>query len=220
MLDVDLDAYNALLIAALAMAIVMEAARRVNWRGAAIDEHNRWAIATATVFIGHQMTAMLPAGIALHYLGGAALALVLGYPRAILSMALILTLDNLMLEHPGSLGLRLLLDGVLPVLAMTLIVTFARRHLPPNLFVFLLGCGFFGLFAVYALQQAVGLTLRQWLDPIAPLASEGFLGYALLLAGGEATLEGMVITILVVYLPGSVRLFDEGFYLRAVTDDR
>ena len=44
---------------------------------------------------------------------------------------------------------------------------------------------------------------------------DDFVPYALLLASGEAWLEGMLITLLVVYLPGSVRLFDEGFYLGA-----
>lgn len=89
----------------------------------------------------------------------------------------------------------------------------ARRWLPRNLFVFLLGCGFFGLFAVYALQQLATYAVRAAVDPLAAIATDGFLAYALLLAGGEATLEGMIITIMVVVLPGSVRLFDEAFYL-------
>jgi uncharacterized membrane protein len=40
------------------------------------------------------------------------------------------------------------------------------------------------------------------------------LPYALLLASGEAWLEGMLTTLLVVFAPGSVRLFDEHHYLR------
>jgi len=39
------------------------------------------------------------------------------------------------------------------------------------------------------------------------------IGLCLLLASGEATLEGMIITILVVYFPKAVAMFDDSFYL-------
>ena len=62
----------------------------------------------------------------------------------------------------------------------------------------------------------VGATLLawRWFGATAPQALvDNLLPYALLLASGEAWLEGMLVTLLVVYLPGSVRLFNEGFYL-------
>ncbi|MBP6817447.1 MAG: hypothetical protein KA169_21320, partial [Burkholderiaceae bacterium] len=89
------------------------------------------------------------------------------------------------------------------------------RLLPRNLFVFLLGCGLFGLLAAYVLQLLASATLYASLAPQPPRDFlEAFLPYALLLASGEAWLEGMIVTVLVVYVPGAVKLFDEGWYLR------
>ncbi len=198
----------------LAALFVGEAMTRLQWRQATLQDLHVWAVATAVVFVGHQMSANLPAGIELHYLAGAALALVLGYPRAIVTMAIVLTLDSLLQAELRTLGLRILCAGVLPVTMMTVIASLARQHLPRNPFVFLLGCGFFGLFAVYATQQVVTMLVRGAIDPIAPVMREDYLAFALLLAGGEATLEGMIITIMVVFMPGTVRLFDDSYYLR------
>ena len=41
------------------------------------------------------------------------------------------------------------------------------------------------------------------------------LPYGLLLVFGEAWLEGIVVTLLVVFAPGTVRLYDEQHYLRS-----
>ena len=60
------------------------------------------------------------------------------------------------------------------------------------------------------------MTLLAWRwfgDAVPDSVVDNLLPYALLLASGEAWLEGMLVTLLVVYLPGSVRLFNEGFYL-------
>lgn len=194
----------------LGLLLLVEAARRARWE-APVREHLLWALATAAAVLAHRMSVSLPSGLELHYSGAAFLALLLGYPRALLSMALVLALDG----EAGTWGLRLLLAGALPIWAMWFIVTASRRWLPGNLFVFLLGCGLFGLFAAYAVQIAGSAVALVALAPTVPRELvEDFLPYSLLLAAGEAWLEGMLITVLVVYLPGSVRLFDEAFYLR------
>ncbi len=89
---------------------------------------------------------------------------------------------------------------------------------------FLLGVGFLGLFAAYALPLLAAAGLGAWALAGAsgpPLRTQALtdywamlLPYALLLASGEAWLEGMLTTLLVVFAPGSVRLFDERHYLR------
>jgi len=197
-------------LALLGLLLLVEAARRARWE-APVREHLHWAFATAAAVLAHRMSVSLATGLELHYSGAAFLALLLGYPRALLSMAAVLALDG----EPGTWGLRLLLAGALPIWAMWLIVTASRRWLPGNLFVFLLGCGLFGLFAAYAVQLAGSTLALVALAPSVPRdLVEDFLPYSLLLAAGEAWLEGMLTTVLVVYLPGSVRLFDEAFYLR------
>jgi uncharacterized membrane protein len=212
----------ALLLALSAGLLCLEAARRARWE-APVGEHLRWALATAFVLLGHRMSVELPSGLVLHYLGSAFLALLLGYPRALLSMALVIAVDCV-LPRAGAdfdfAGLtawapRMWLSAVLPIVTMWSVVAACRRWLPRNPFVFLLGCGLFGLFLSYAVQLLATAAVYAALVPELPRGfSEDFVPYALLLATGEAWLEGMLTTLLVVYVPGAVRLFDEAFYLR------
>jgi uncharacterized membrane protein len=212
----------ALLLALSAGLLCLEAARRARW-SAPVGDHLRWALATAFVLLGHRMSVELPSGLVLHYLGSAFLALLLGYPRALLSMALVIGVDCV-LPRAGAdfdvAGLaawapRMWLSAVLPIVAMWSVVSACRRWLPRNLFVFLLGCGLFGLFLSYVVQLLATAAVYAALVPELPRGFwDDFVPYALLLATGEAWLEGMLTTLLVVYVPGAVRLFDEAFYLR------
>lgn len=212
----------AIALAVLGALFCVEAARRARL-GAPAGEHLAWALATAFVLLGHRMKVPLDSGLTLHFLGGAFLALLLGYPRALLSMAVVIAADLVLPgagapADPGALagwGARTLLGAVLPIWTMWLVVSACRRWLPRNPFVFLLGCGLFGLFASYAIQLLASAAVFAMLAPELPRGfTEDIVPYALLLATGEAWLEGMLTTLLVVYVPGSVRLFDEGFYLR------
>ncbi len=203
----------AILFAALAALLCLEAARRARWN-AGIGEHLRWALATALVILGHRMSVELPSGFTLHYLGSAFLALLLGYPRALLSMAVVTVVEVMRHDGWSQWGLRVLLSGALPIVTMWMIVSACRRWLPRNPFVFLLGCGLFGQFASYGVQLLASALAFQALAPVVPQTfTSDLLAYALLLATGESWLEGMMVTLLVVYVPGSVRLFDEHFYL-------
>lgn len=203
----------AILLAIAALLLCLEAARRARWN-AGTGEHLRWALATALVMLGHRMSVELPSGLTLHYLGSAFLTLLLGYPRALLSMAAVVAVEAARHDTWSHWGLRVLLSGALPIVTMWAIVTACRRWLPRNLFVFLLGCGLFGQFAAYSVQLWASALVYLALAPSVPPAfTDHVLAYALLLATGESWLEGMMVTLLVVYVPGSVRLFDEHFYL-------
>lgn len=207
---------------ALALALVVDAARRAAWE-APVREHVLWALATAAILLARQMTVTLPGGLRLQYIGAAWLALLLGYPRAVLSMTAITLVQAARFGLPvDAQGFPLLLLGVAPAWLIWLITRACRRWLPANLFVFLLGAGFLGLFAAYALPllAAAALVTLALPDaggaPVPALADYWslMLPYALLLASGEAWLEGMLTTLLVVFAPGAVRLFDERHYLR------
>ena len=209
---------------ALTAVLVLDTARRADW-SAPTREHAMWALATAGIFVARQMTVTMPGGLSLQYIGSAWLALLLGYPRAVLSMSLIAVARALQFDLPvADQALPLLVLGVAPAWLIWLITRGLRRWLPPNLFVFLLGAGFLGLFAAYALPLLAAAGLGAWALAGAsgpPLRTQALtdywammLPYALLLASGEAWLEGMLTTLLVVFAPGSVRLFDERHYLR------
>jgi uncharacterized membrane protein len=210
--------------ALLAAWLVFDAFRRADWQ-AGPREHLMWALATAGIFLARQMTVTMPGGMSLQYIGAAWLALLLGYPRAVVSMTLI-TLAHAAqyrLSLPAQ-SLPLLLLGIAPAWLIWLITRACRRWLPANLFVFLLGAGFLGLFAAYALPLLAAAGVGAWALAGSPEPSAQtqalaaywamMLPYALLLASGEAWLEGMLTTLLVVFAPGTVRLFDEHHYLR------
>ena len=208
---------------ALALVLVVDAARRAAWE-APVREHVLWALATAAILLARQMTITLPDGLRLQYIGAAWLTLLLGYPRAVLSMTVITLAQAAHLGLPmGTQGFPLLLLGIAPAWLIWLITRACRRWLPANLFVFLLGAGFLGLFAAYALPLLAAAALVTFALPDAagapgPALAADYWGlmlpYALLLASGEAWLEGMLTTLLVVFAPGAVRLFDERHYLR------
>lgn len=207
---------------ALALALVVDAARRAAWE-APVREHVLWALATAAILLARQMTITLPGGLRLQYIGAAWLALLLGYPRAVLSMTAITLAQAARFGLPiDTQGFPLLLLGVAPAWLIWLITRACRRWLPANLFVFLLGAGFLGLFVAYALPLLAAAALVTFALPDAvgapgPALADYWglmLPYALLLASGEAWLEGMLTTLLVVFAPGAVRLFDERHYLR------
>lgn len=208
----------AMALALAAAALCVEAGRRARWQAGA-GEHLRWALATAFVLLGQRMVVPLDSGLTLHYLGAAFLALLLGYPRAMLSMAMVHAAGVLpvaagALDAAAGWAVRMLLGGALPIWTMWLVVSACRRWLPRNPFVFLLGCGLLGMFVAYAVELLASAAVFALLAPELPRGfADDVLPYALLLAVGESWIEGMLTTLLVVYAPGSVRLFDEGYYL-------
>jgi len=200
--------------ALLAGLLLLDAIRRADWQ-APMGQHLYWASATALLWAARHMTVTLPGGLTLQYMGAAWLTLLLGYPRAVVSMALVFGAEALAGDDPLlAAAPSLLLLGILPAWLIWQVATQCRRRLPANLFVFLLGVGFLGLFATYALSLLLAAGLTALIGgPSAPAYWETMLPYALLLATGESWLEGMMTTLLVVFAPGAVRLFDERFYL-------
>jgi uncharacterized membrane protein len=89
-----------------------------------------------------------------------------------------------------------------------------ERTLPRNFFIYIFLTAFFGaaLAGAASGSAAIGLIAAFGAPPLAFMA-EQFLPYCLLLAFAEATLTGMVITLLVVYRPRWVGTFDDTRYL-------
>jgi len=213
------------LSAALSAAALVDATRRARWTSST-TERTTWAIATAAFLVARQATVTMPGDVTLQYAGIAWLTLLLGYPRAVVSVAAVMAIEALAGSRSfAALGLDILFFAVAPAWLMWALARGCRQHLPPNLFIFLLGVGFLGLFVAYALP----LLALALLDVLA-LGARGAgadtasahtlvqqlrlaLPYALLLSAGEAWIEGMLTTLLVVFAPGRVRLFDEAYYL-------
>ncbi len=210
--------------AAVAIAALIDAGRRAQWAEPDAQQ-GMWALATVALLLARQATVTMPGGVTLQYAGAAWLALLLGYPRAVLSVAVAMTIEaSTGGRSAAALGLGIVLFAVAPAWLMWALARTCRRRLPPNPFVFLIGVGFLGLFIAHALPLlAAGLidALALGTQAVADTASAHALGqqlrlalpYALLLSAGEAWIEGMLTTLLVVFAPERVRLFDEAYYL-------
>lgn len=201
---------NLIALALAALALADATGRLGRARGDRPSALAGWTIAALVIGMW-----LLSSGLAetstLRYLGTAFLALTLGYCPALLLASVPVALS----APPEALGLAWLGEALVPVWSICLLVAACRRRLPRDPFAFMLGCGFFGLFAVYALQLLIGVGVQELVGgggESLPPPSERIV-WGLLLAAGEATLEGMLVTVLVVCAPWAVRLYDERFYL-------
>jgi uncharacterized membrane protein len=155
-------------------------------------------------------------GIEIHFLGATVLTLMFGPPLALFALSLVLlgttALGGL---EPAAWSLHLLVLGVLPVGASQLVLQAAERWLPRNIFVYLFIPAFLGAALTLAVTGTVSLGLIGTLADAAraDMAWQS-LPFCLLLAFGEATLSGMVLTLMVVYRPDWVGTFDDSRYLR------
>jgi len=151
-----------------------------------------------------------------HLLGSAGLALAAGLPRALIGGALVVAITTLVRGAPlANAALVWLTLVALPAAVARGFLAIVERALPPNFFVYVFAGGFFGAALSFA---AAGLTGAAVAVLGAGRAAEIVFGerapFLIYLAFGEATLTGMVLTILVVYRPGWVATFDDARYLR------
>lgn len=172
------------------------------------------AVALAVLWSIH---ARVDPGLALHVLGTPAVVLLLGWrlgmiAAALAAAALFVTGATDLASAPAGW----LLAAALPGSVAFTIAWLARFHLPRNPFVFIFVCAFFGSGAAVA---------ATWLGGAAMLAASGqpspsgpgssLLAFLPLVLFPEAFINGAVTSMLIVYRPGWVRLYDERFYDRS-----
>jgi uncharacterized membrane protein len=171
-------------------------------------------IATLTLIVlWHIRAATLP-GLSLHLLGAMLCTLVLGPALAVVPLTLALVSVTLTMHAEWTLlGLNACLLVFWPIVISRLLAHLVSK-LPSNIFVFIFVGGFFSSAGVVLLT---GWTLAGmlWLMQIYPWGSllEDFASYWLLVAFSEAWLTGMLLTVLVVYRPERVALFDAARYI-------
>ncbi|PIE41274.1 MAG: hypothetical protein CSA49_04235 [Gammaproteobacteria bacterium] len=106
------------------------------------------------------------------------------------------------------------LSVIIPASTAYTIYRIIIQHQSKNLFVFLLGGGFFGAIATLLFSLAalfILLMLNQQWDILEELYHKSLM--VVLLSYSEGFLNGMVVTALTVFFPGIVRTFDEKKYL-------
>jgi len=91
----------------------------------------------------------------------------------------------------------------------------ARFYLPRNPFVFIFVCGFFGAgLAVLATWLAGAALLALSGQPSPSGAGASLIAFLPLMLFPEAFINGALVSMLIVYRPEWLRLYDETFYAR------
>ncbi len=154
-------------------------------------------------------------GIAFHLLGVSLFTLLAGPRLAIVGTAVVVAIVMALRDAEwANYALGMLVAGVTPVIATTTVLRAAERWLAANFFVYVFVAGFFGpaLSMLAAGALACAVVVLAGAMPGAVVVDQ-WLPYLVSLGFGEATITGMLITLLVVYQPGWVHTFDDARYL-------
>lgn len=194
----------------------LQALSRVR-RQAASSESLPWLpllIASVALVVLWQIRAGTMPGLSLHLLGAMLCTLVFGPALAVGPLSVALLVVSLTTGAEWQVfGLNACLLIFWPVMVSQ---GFARlvARLPSNIFVFIFVGGFFASAFVVLLTGWL-LAAVLWLMQFYPWAGllEDFASYWLLVAFSEAWLSGMLLTVMVVYRPELVAMFDAGRYI-------
>ncbi len=154
----------------------------------------------------------MPQGLQVQLSGACLLVLMLGWPLAVLVLALVALAVGLL----GQAGLVAALSqgvwiGLVPATLALGIGAVLRRWLPPNPFVYTLGRGFLGTAAAMFLAGVV----RELSYRLAGgVALEQVLVARWLMAWGDAFLTGMFTAIFVAFVPNWLATWSDEHYLK------
>ena len=192
------------------------AARRARWSRLAVSEQSHvflGAIVAVAVLwsIGGRVGPLLH----FHLLGATILYLMFELPLALIGIALAAAAAM----PTGSddwtaLAARVLVAGAVPVFVSHTVLRIAERRLPANFFIYVFVAGFLGGALAMSAATAAAAGATALAVPRGTGVGDAWLPAMLMLALGEATLTGMLITLFVVYKPGWIATFRDELYLR------
>ena len=168
------------------------------------------------VIVLWSIKATIPSGLTFHLLGVPLLTLLAGPQLALIGTALVVVIVTALRDGWwANCGLNVVALGLTPVLLTATALRATERWLPPNFFVYIFVAAFFGPGVAMFVAGLVTSTavLASGALP-ATLIYDQYLPYLLYLGFAEATITGMLTTLLVVYRPAWVTTFDDARYLR------
>lgn len=178
-------------------------------------QFNVWLGAIVALLLIWSMKAGAYPGLNLHLLGATAFTLMFGPWLAILGLSIVMAA----VTFNGGAGwepyaLNVLVTAVFPCLFADLLRRIVERYLPPNFFVYVFVAAFFGA-AIAVVSTGLLSTLLLWLAGVYPaqMLFADYFPYYILLGFAEAWLNGVAITLMVVYYPHWVGSFDDRRYL-------
>lgn len=170
----------------------------------------------AVLFLWRMRTGMVPA-VPVHFLCLTTLTLMFGVPLAIVAAAILTAAMGVIgLEAWSSLPGSFLTLGAVPVLVTWLALNASRRYLPPNPFVYIFVCAFFGAAAAMLVAVMANSVLLLGAKQVSfSELREGYLAILPLMMFPEAFINGLIVTGLVVFKPAWIASFDDDLYLKA-----
>lgn len=204
-------------IHAVALGVLLLAIRQTDWRlfyNSRLLQHLSLGGIAILSFIW-MMSARLDQGLSIHFLGITALTLMLGYRRALLSAAVIVLVNQAFNDYQWSaLSSLYLTHGVVPATLTYAAYAFIYHRLPRHPFVYI----FVTAFITGALAIAfTHLTHSLWALSSGLLSWDAIWNnYALitpLVMFPEALLNGMAVTLMLVYKPDWLVTFNDATYL-------
>lgn len=219
-LEPDLVPPALLWIALLALlTLAARCARTASWR-TLLDNNLGPLLVTGAACCGGlwSMSVGVQPGLELHLLGTTSLTLVFGWRFALIAaVGGLLGVTALGAYHWEVLGLNGLLLAALPVAVTHWIGRIVYRYLPHHLFIYLFLTAFLGgmLSIAASILASAGLLLMVGPHDLDTVLRD-YLALMPLMMFPEGFINGMVMTMLVVFRPELVRTFDERDYL----DDR
>jgi len=154
-------------------------------------------------------------GLEYHYLGATLITLMFGWRLALLALTVVLAAHVLNgTSDWQTFPMNFLTMGVVPVAVSHGIWRYAENHLPPNFFVYIFACAFFGAGLAMLCVTLTGSALL-WLNGAYPEEQlyREYLQLMPLFMFPEAFITGLLMTLMVVYRPEWVRSFDDRRYL-------
>jgi len=211
----DALTWPAMLVAAVLLTACLPALKLLGREAGRVHLLLGSAVAVAVLWL---IRARVDPGLGLHVLGVTTVTMVLGWRLALVATALAeataLALSVHGFASPGALAAGWLVSGVVPASVTYAIAWLARFHLPRNLFVYLFICCFFGSALAVGGTWLAGLALLSasgYPPPVA--AGDSLFAFLPLVLFPEAFINGALMTLLAVYRPDWVRLYDERWYL-------
>ncbi len=175
-----------------------------------IQQH-AWLAGIVTLGVLWSASIRLGAGAQLAMIGVSLYALLFGYTRALLGATV--ALGGVTALAGGAwlpVGLHALAALALPAALAGGLQALIVRRLPRHLFVFIIGNG---LFVTLIAAGCAQLALLGIAHMIGAAETGDIVGYALLLAWGEALASGMVFSALVIFRPQIVMTYAQDSYL-------
>lgn len=153
-------------------------------------------------------------GLGVHILGITALTLLLGWRLAIVGATVALVGTAFTgTEEWSVLGLLGVVTVLVPVGVTYCIWSLLDRHLPANLFIYILGCGFFGAGIATALARLVAGCMLIFSGAVEwGTLSEEYMPISLLILFPESFINGMIIAAFATYRPDWLATLDAQRY--------